>query len=155
MWYGKLNTKYCCHVICFPIWFLLYNVYSIEIPWIFPILFLNFYFSPPKWIPSLLACLFLIVIKKEDCICIWEISCCFFGSTQWSTNMIWLRLDPRIRNYIHELMWDVITHSCPNFNNLKQFGLRAWMSNYIPVFYMDVITYPCPIHDVGFAYLCW
>ena len=34
--------------------------------------------------------------------------------------------------------WDVITHSCPNFTEV-----RAWISNYIPQFYVDVIPYPC------------
>ena len=54
-----------------------------------------------------------------------------------------------ISNYIHGLMWDAITHPCPNFKEV-----RAWMNNYISPLYKDVIIYPWPNADAGLAYLC-
>ena len=41
------------------------------------------------------------------------------------------------------LMWDVLTHPCPNFYG-SLIEVRVWISNYISLFYMDAITYPCP-----------
>ena len=37
-----------------------------------------------------------------------------------------------ISNYSHEFTWDVITHPCPNFNEV-----RAGMSNYIPEIFVE------------------
>ena len=60
----------------------------------------------------------------------------------------------RISNYIHNSIWDVNVHPCPNFNGgLTKPPLtlgRGWMAA-PPLFYVDVITYPRPHPDADFA----
>ena len=67
---------------------------------------------------------------------------------QFSDQRVW-KIRAWISNYISGFVWDLITHPCPNFNEV-----RAWMSNQIPLFYMDVISHPCPNPNADLANLC-
>ena len=75
--------------------------------------------------------------------------------TQWQMEPgAW---DKEIDNPIHDFMWDVITHPCPNFNSsliklLLKLGNGWVITSHL---YVDIIVYPCPYLDVCFGNLCY
>ena len=53
-----------------------------------------------------------------------------------------------ISNHTNRFMWDIITHPCPNFVDV-----RPGSSNCIPLFYVDVITHLCSNPDADLTNL--
>ena len=59
-----------------------------------------------------------------------------------------------MNDYMHCLMWNAVTHSCPNSNTGLVYEVIPCMSNYSPLFYADVINYDRPSPDARLANLC-
>ena len=56
--------------------------------------------------------------------------------------------------YFHSFIWDMIIHTCPEFNACLVKPLQLMDVESHRTVYVDIITYSCLIRNAGLCYLC-